>query len=146
MKPVIIAGAAGLVAAGVAYVLIRGGAEEATAPAGGQGPAPGAAIVTVQMPALSATAQLGRKAFEANCATCHGPDGSGRQDSGPPLIHKIYEPGHHADIAIVMAAQRGVKSHHWRFGDMAPVPGLTERELGSIVVYIREVQRANGIE
>ena len=146
MKAVYITGAAGILAAALAFVLIRGGAGDGPAPGDRPEAPPGAPLAAVEMPELSATAQLGRKAFAENCAECHGPDASGRQGSGPPLIHKIYEPGHHADMAIVLAAQRGVTAHHWRFGNMPPVPGLTERELGSIVVYIREVQRANGIE
>lgn len=146
MKAVFIAGAAGVLAAGLAFVLIRGGAGDDPAAGDGQEAPPGAAIVAVEMPDLSATAQLGRKAFAENCAECHGPDASGRQGSGPPLIHRIYEPSHHADMAIFLAAQRGVTAHHWRFGNMPPVEGLTERQLGSIVVYIREVQRANGME
>ncbi len=58
----------------------------------------------------------------------------------------IYEPSHHGDMAFVMAAQRGVQAHHWRFGDMPPQEGLTEGDLKAIVAYVREMQRANGIQ
>jgi mono/diheme cytochrome c family protein len=139
-------GAAGVLAAGVALAVVWGGADEAAVPGPGQGAATGAAMVAVRLPELSATARLGQQAFAENCAGCHGAGAAGQQGVAPPLIHRIYEPGHHGDMAIVLAAQRGVRAHHWRFGDMPPVPGLTERELGAIVVYIRELQRANGID
>jgi mono/diheme cytochrome c family protein len=110
-------------------------------------PEEGAPMVEIVLPAtLSAEAQIGKRAFEAICATCHGDNATGRQGMGPPLIHKIYEPGHHADMAFQLAVQNGVRSHHWRFGDMPSVEGLTRADVASIVTYVREVQRENGID
>ena len=43
------------------------------------------------------------------------------------------------------AAALGVRGHHWRFGDMPPVEGLTRTDVAMIVAYVRELQRANGI-
>ena len=112
-----------------------------------QAPEDGAAMVRVALPAeLSAEAQIGRRAFEAACATCHGENAAGQQGVAPPLIHKIYEPSHHADMAFQLAVQNGVRAHHWRFGDMPPVEGLTRADVASIVTYVREVQRENGID
>ncbi|CUH67739.1 putative bifunctional cbb3-type cytochrome c oxidase subunit II/cytochrome c [Thalassovita gelatinovora] len=109
-------------------------------------PPRGAAIVQVAMPAtLSETARMGQRAFDAKCASCHGADAAGQKGVAPPLIHKIYEPGHHADMSFLMAAQRGVRSHHWPFGDMPPVEGVTDADVKMIVRYIREVQQVNGI-
>ncbi|SDL96522.1 Cytochrome c [Paracoccus chinensis] len=106
----------------------------------------GRALAIVTMPAtLSPEAQAGQQAFAANCASCHGTDAEGRAGTAPPLIHKIYEPGHHGDMAFVMAARNGVRAHHWPFGNMAPVPGLTDPELAGIISFVREVQVANGI-
>jgi mono/diheme cytochrome c family protein len=49
-------------------------------------------------------------------------------------------------MAFVLAARNGVRAHHWPFGDMPPVEErLTDGELGAIVAYVRELQRANGI-
>ena len=81
---------------------------------------------------------------EQNCAACHGAKAEG-SDNGPPLVHKIYESSHHADFAFQMAAKGGVRAHHWRFGDMPPVPGVTEKQVEWIVTYVREIQRENGI-
>ena len=99
---------------------------------------------TVVVPELSATARAGAAAFAENCATCHG-ENAGGTDRGPPLVHRIYEPGHHGDMAFLLAVQRGVRAHHWRFGDMPPVEGVSQDEAREIVAYVRELQRANGI-
>ncbi len=94
---------------------------------------------------LSERAQMGERAFVAKCAECHGENAGGLKRKGPPLVHRIYEPAHHADYAFVLAVQNGVRAHHWPFGDMAPVSGLTEADVGAIVAYVRELQQANGI-
>ncbi|MCO4825031.1 MAG: cytochrome c [Amylibacter sp.] len=106
----------------------------------------GAAIVVVNVPdVLSATAKMGKQAYDAKCASCHGNNAEGQDGIAPPLIHKIYEPSHHGDEAFQRAAKLGVRSHHWPFGDMPPVEGLTRADVGAVVAYIREVQRENGI-
>jgi hypothetical protein len=64
---------------------------------------------------------------------------------GPPLVHKIYEPSHHADFAFQKAVQSGVRSHHWGFGNMPPVEGITAAEIAMIITYVRTLQVANGI-
>ncbi len=108
--------------------------------------AEGAPIVQVALPAeLSSDAQIGKRAFEAKCAACHGSNASGQNGVAPPLVHKIYEPNHHSDMAFVMAAKNGVQSHHWRFGNMPPVEGLTDAEVKMIARYVRELQKENGI-
>ncbi|MEM5544507.1 cytochrome c [Sulfitobacter sp. AS92] len=132
--------------AAVAAVAAIGGymwwsAEDAPAPT-----ASGDTMVAVNLPdSLSEAAQIGARAFETKCSACHGANGAGREGSGPPLIHKIYEPSHHGDGAFMVAASNGVRQHHWSFGSMPPVEGITQAEVESIVTYVREVQRANGI-
>ncbi|MDA4847408.1 c-type cytochrome [Hoeflea poritis] len=105
----------------------------------------GAPIVRITVPELSAEAKTGKAAFDTYCATCHGRDAAGQQGIAPPLIHKIYEPGHHSDASFFFAAQQGVRAHHWPFGDMPAVDGISDQEIGRIIVYVRTLQRANGI-
>ena len=88
---------------------------------------------------------LGKNLFEKNCSSCHGVSGNG-SDKGPPFMHKIYEPSHHGDEAFYRAALNGVKSHHWKFGDMPPVPGIERRDISKILPYLRWLQRQNGIK
>lgn len=100
--------------------------------------------VAVTVPQLSPVATEGKEAFDAVCAACHGANAAG-SEKGPPLVHIIYNPGHHADAAFYLAARRGTRQHHWRFGDMPPQPQVRDVELAQIVEYVRELQRANGI-
>lgn len=93
---------------------------------------------------LSPTAESGARLFAAKCAVCHGENASGT-DQGPPLVHKIYEPGHHGDASFLAAVRNGVRQHHWSFGDMPRVDGVSERAARRITVYVRELQQANGI-
>ena len=109
--------------------------------------AQGAALVDLILPAeLSADAQIGKRGFEAACAQCHGQNAAGQNGIAPPLVHIIYEPNHHGDAAFILAAQNGVRAHHWNFGNMPPVDGVTQADVKFITQYIRELQRANGIE
>jgi len=105
----------------------------------------GAAMVSVTVPELSGPALEGEALFQENCATCHGDNAAGREGIGPPLIHKIYEPGHHGDGAFYLAVQQGVRAHHWPFGNMPPVEDVTQKDVESIIAYVRKLQRANGI-
>lgn len=109
--------------------------------------AQGAAIAEVRLPAeLTAEAEIGKRAFVAKCAACHGENAVGQNGVAPPLVHKIYEPSHHSDMAFVLAVQNGVRSHHWRFGNMPPIEGVTKADVRYIARYVRELQRENGIE
>ena len=43
-----------------------------------------------------------------------------------------------------IAAQNGVRAHHWPYGDMPPQPHVSAGDLKAIVTYIRALQQANG--
>ena len=87
---------------------------------------------------------LGKSLFEQNCAACHGKYGNG-SDKGPTFMSPIYKPGHHGDEAFYRAPMNGARAHHWKFGDMPPVEGISRRKLSKIVPYIRWMQQQNGI-
>ena len=105
------------------------------------------AMVEVRLPAtLSVKAQAGKTYFDAVCASCHGANAAGQDGIAPPLVHKIYEPSHHGDAAFLVAVQDGARQHHWSFGSMLPVEQkLTDGEIAAITLYVRELQRENGI-
>ncbi|WP_245410010.1 c-type cytochrome [Pararhizobium haloflavum] len=109
-------------------------------------PASGKAMTVVTVPELPRQAERGRAAFDESCASCHGQNAAGREGVGPPLVHRIYEPSHHADAAFLVAALNGARQHHWEFGNMEPVDGVSEAEVRDIIDYVRSLQRANGIE
>ncbi len=100
--------------------------------------------VDVRVGKLSPKAQSGQAAFNKNCSQCHGNNGEGTT-SGPPLIHDIYNPGHHGVKSFYGAVQKGVRAHHWPYGDMPPQPQVGFSEIPAIVTFIREVQVQNGI-
>ena len=108
--------------------------------------ASGKAMVEVTVPDLSGAALVGKSTFDQNCAACHGDNAAGRDGLGPPLVHRIYEPGHHGDPAFFLAVHNGVRAHHWRFGNMPPVDGVGDEQIETIIAYVRTLQRANGIE
>ena len=87
---------------------------------------------------------VGKPLYEKNCAACHGAALNG-SDKGPPLVHKVYEPSHHSDIAFQIAARHGMRAHHWKFGDMPPVAGVSADEVAHITAYVRMLQRRAGI-
>lgn len=137
----------------IAAVLVAGGVGYAMWPATSQTPVNDAAasldagiLADVLLPeTLSQNAQIGQRGFETKCAACHGLNAAGQDGVAPPLVHIIYEPGHHGDEAFQRAAAMGVRGHHWPFGDMPPVKGVTTGDVTMIIAYIRELQRANGI-
>lgn len=95
-------------------------------------------------PEMTPALNLGKINYDAYCASCHGKTAAGT-DKGPTFISRIYHPGHHGDGAFFIAAKRGVRAHHWRFGDMPPVEGVNEAQIQSILQYVRAVQQANGV-
>ena len=103
-------------------------------------------MVTISLPAtLSDNAKIGQTAFYAKCSSCHGANAVGQQGIAPPLVHKIYEPSHHGDEAFQRAVAMGVRMHHWTFGQMPSIDGLTRSDVATIISYIRELQQANEI-
>ena len=106
---------------------------------------PGQALAQVAVPELSGVAKAGEGLFNNYCASCHGANASGQEGKAPPLVHVIYEPNHHGDESFQLAAQNGARAHHWPFGNMPPIEGITKDEVTKIVAYVRALQRENGI-
>lgn len=96
------------------------------------------------VPTSTAAVMDGRGLYASHCARCHGGDLKGTTQ-GPPFLDAMYAPGHHSDASFFLAVKNGVKPHHWNFGPMPPVEGLTDAQIAQIVAFIREDQRAVGI-
>jgi len=88
--------------------------------------------------------KVGEEKFNAYCSRCHGVQARGT-NNGPPLVHKIYEPNHHGDFAFQRAAAQGVRAHHWKFGNMPKIDGVSSDDVNDIIQYVRWLQRQAGI-
>jgi mono/diheme cytochrome c family protein len=86
----------------------------------------------------------GKDLFNTHCAKCHGPSASGT-DQGPSLLWRIYAPSHHSDDSFYLAVQQGVRAHHWRFGNMLPIPDVTRDEVTQVIAYVRWLQQQAGV-
>ena len=95
------------------------------------------AQVDIKIPFTYARGQM---LFDKNCSSCHGVDLNG-SDKGPPLLHPYYKPSHHGDEAFYKAALKGASAHHWKFGDMPAVKGMTKEKMKSIIPYVRYFQK-----
>jgi mono/diheme cytochrome c family protein len=95
------------------------------------------------MPNLSGIG-VGKKLYDKNCASCHGATLRGTKQ-GPTFLHRIYHPGHHADGSFYLAVKRGVRQHHWKFGNMKPLNKVDQRMVSSIIQYVRFMQKQAGI-
>jgi cytochrome c len=87
----------------------------------------------------------GERGYNQYCRTCHGALGVGTV-AGPPLVHEIYEPSHHSDAAFRLAVTRGVRAHHWSFGNMPPLPPVDSAAIAGVTAYVRWLQQKAGIE
>jgi mono/diheme cytochrome c family protein len=89
--------------------------------------------------------EVGADLYRASCAACHGADLRGTSN-GPSHLSIVYEPNHHGDAAFQLAVQRGAPAHHWEFGNMPPIEGLSDNDVQAIIAFVRETQRAEGFE
>ncbi len=101
--------------------------------------------VDVNVGELTQRGAIGQTLFNTNCAGCHGNDAQGG-NTGPPLIHDLYNPGHHDGSSFLRAIKKGVGQHHWPYGNMPPQPQVGFSEAQAIVTFIRELQSQNGIK
>jgi cytochrome c551/c552 len=134
----------GIVAAVVLLVLAGGGGGNTTADGKPVDPMTGLSEfnIPVQDPALVAEGEV---LYQASCASCHASNLEGTA-VGPSHLSVIYNPEHHSDAGFARAVISGVQAHHWGFGDMPPIAGLTDDDLVKIIAYVRENQRVRGFE
>ena len=146
-KRIVRAGAAALAAAVLGLCVACTGDDGAPDPA--TTPTVAATIEATPTPDAPAAPRFsgtdGRSLYGQACAVCHGQALEGT-NAGPTFLSRIYAPGHHADISFIFAVERGVRAHHWDFGNMAPVEGLEHEQVLAIIAFIREQQAAAGIE
>ncbi len=87
----------------------------------------------------------GALVYATSCASCHGDDLRGT-DKGPSHLSIVYEPNHHGDAAFRSAIINGAQQHHWNFGDMEPVEGLSDGEVEAVIAFVRSEQERLGFD
>lgn len=98
------------------------------------------------IPELSASAQHGRTIINAQCAECHGIDGTGGSRKGPPILHSMYRAEIFPDFVLKRSILEGKREKNWRFGPMPAMPELSEADVNGVIAFVREVQTATGIQ
>jgi mono/diheme cytochrome c family protein len=89
--------------------------------------------------------EQGSALYAEHCASCHGADLRGT-DKGPSHLSVIYEPNHHSDDSFRSAIANGAPQHHFEFGDMAPVEGLSADDVEAVIAFVRAEQQRLGFE
>ncbi len=87
----------------------------------------------------------GEALYRQACGSCHGANLEGT-NLGPSHLSIVYERNHHPDEAFRRAIAQGVVAHHWNFGDMAAIPGLSDAEVEAIIEHVRARQAEEGFE
>ena len=87
----------------------------------------------------------GAEVYGSSCASCHGSDLRGT-DRGPSHLSIVYEPNHHTDDSFRSAIANGAQQHHWGFGDMPPVAGLSDQDVEDVIAFVRAEQERQGFE
>lgn len=98
-------------------------------------------------PASATGSQLDRGAeiYAESCGSCHGADLRGT-DKGPSHLSIVYESNHHTDDSFRSAIANGAPQHHWSFGDMEPVEGLSDDDVEAVIAFVRAEQERQGFE
>jgi mono/diheme cytochrome c family protein len=91
------------------------------------------------------SSRSGEALYRQSCSSCHGVDLRGTNE-GPSQLSVVYEPNHHPDDSFRGAIAQGVSAHHWNFGDMEPIIGLSATEVDAIIQYVRDRQTEDGFE
>ena len=99
----------------------------------------------VYVPELQGLEVKGSELFAAKCASCHGPNAAG-SEKGPPFVHKVYAKDHHVDGSFYDAVKRGVQAHHWPYGNMPKIEGVSDDDVTAIIAFVRKMQTANGMK
>ncbi|CAC9585490.1 hypothetical protein BHECKSOX_2191 [Bathymodiolus heckerae thiotrophic gill symbiont] len=82
----------------------------------------------------------GEAVYQSNCVGCHGGSLLGTE-KGPSLLEDVYKSSHHADLSFYYAINDGVRQHHWQFGDMPAIKGLSPEGISDITAYVRHKQK-----
>ena len=99
----------------------------------------------INIPELNAVEMRGREAFNSLCADCHGADGTGDTDIGPPLMHPYYRKDLLSDEDIIKAIGRGTPEDKWKYGHMPAQIDVSNEQALEIVEFYNALRRVNNL-
>lgn len=101
-------------------------------------------------PADQATIMLGERVYQANCATCHGPEGEGEPSWQSPREDGTYpapphdssgHTWHHSDAVLLDIIRRGGQAAYGREGFRSGMPAwgdrLSDDKIRAVLAYIK---------
>ena len=99
----------------------------------------------INIPELNAVEMRGREAFNNVCAGCHGVNGTGDTDIGPPLMHPYYRTILLSDEAIIKAIRQGTPEDKWKYGHMPAQVDVSNEQALEIVAFYNALRRVNSL-
>src|SRR5688572_5718290 len=87
---------------------------------------------------LKASIARGKEVYDANCGTCHMPEGEGIEGAFPPLAKSEYLSDKARLVKVVLLGVRGPMKINGKDYD-AEMPGvsLTDKQVADVLNYIR---------
>lgn len=97
----------------------------------------------INIPELNEIQSRGQIVFNNNCSSCHGMDGIGDTDIGPPLIHPYYRADILSDEGIIKVIKQGTPEDKWKYGHMPAQITITDVEVNEIIEFYNALRRVN---
>ncbi len=93
----------------------------------------------IQEDDLPQSIKRGASVYEANCASCHMPEGEGVPSVFPPLAKTEYVKNAKRAVGIILAGQEGEISVNGTTYNtaMAGIPQLTDQEVADVLNFVR---------
>lgn len=87
---------------------------------------------------LKASVQRGKTVYEANCMSCHMPDGAGLEGTFPPLAKSKNLADKNRMIKVILQGMKGpVKVNGVEYDSQMAGVSLTDKEVSDVLNYIR---------
>lgn len=87
---------------------------------------------------LKASVQRGKTVYEANCMSCHMPDGAGLEGTFPPLAKSKNLADKNRMIKVILQGMKGpVKVNGVDYDSQMAGVSLTDKEVSDVLNYIR---------
>ena len=96
-------------------------------------------ILFTQEDTLPQSIKRGESVYQANCASCHMPEGEGLEAVFPPLAKTDYVKNVKRAISIILVGQQGeiaVNGKPYNTA-MAALPQLTDQEVADVLNFVR---------